>query len=374
MNRINFLLLGLSFLCGCDVQLPNGVFKCSEDAECPSGFSCASDALCWDAGCEELLWDDIRQDIYDTYTSLGDEPPEINCGDFVDACGRSVEGPACAAGESCSNFMCGCAENTCEDVECGSIARVCSSGDSIDCGACLGDYECVGGQCVCPPGSKCESGCSPACAADEICVDGACCTQRFPCQENECSPPAGFSNGCSGVVHCEPCEPSQQCARPAEGQPFRCVSVDACGDIHEPNDSESIATALCTDGACQTKAWSVEVNGASLRGAEDQDHYMLRVPDTNAYSVHVKINGLDSVPELRLKYRCANGSDGKRGCSGSSSNEYCIEDDREELALYRDCDSSGIGTLYLVVGSKSGEFRGSCDAYSLTVWSEEYND
>ncbi len=374
MNRICWLLLALSLLWSCDVQLPNGVFKCNDDAECPSGFSCEPDALCWDAACEELLWEEIRQNISDTYTSLGDEPPEISCGDFVDGCGRSVEGPACPPGETCSNFSCGCAENTCEDVECGPIARLCASGDPIDCGTCLGAKECVEGRCVCPPGEQCETGCSPACGAGEICVDGLCCTQLFPCQQNECSPPAGFSDGCSGVVYCEPCDANQRCVRSAEGQPFQCASVDACGDIHEPNDDESIATALCTDGSCQSKIWSVKVAGASLRGEADEDHYMLRIPDTNAYSVHVKIDGLDSVPELRLKYRCANGSDGKLGCSGSSSNDYCIEDGKNELALYRDCDSSGMGTLYLVVGSKSGEFKGSCDVYSLTVWSEEYDD
>lgn len=108
MNRIACLVLGFSLLLGCELPLPNGVFKCNGDPDCPGGFSCALDELCYDEGCEQQSWEEVRRGIFDTYAILGHEPPTIECGDFTDQCGRTVQGPHCLSGDSCSDFMCGC--------------------------------------------------------------------------------------------------------------------------------------------------------------------------------------------------------------------------------------------------------------------------
>jgi len=39
-------LLFSLFIDGCDVSIPEGVFACSNDEQCPEGFSCSSDRFC----------------------------------------------------------------------------------------------------------------------------------------------------------------------------------------------------------------------------------------------------------------------------------------------------------------------------------------
>ncbi len=153
MRLLFISLLGVCVL-GCNVNIPNGVFGCFENEDCPSGFECWSDSRCYDTpdpGCQPLSCDQI----VDIFSFAG---VTVECGDLPDGCGSTQSCSTCEDGESCgatagSNpFLC-CVPGECEADPCIEAAAQCGSVGGALCGECadvgLAAYQCVDNQCVC---------------------------------------------------------------------------------------------------------------------------------------------------------------------------------------------------------------------------------
>lgn len=411
MNARASLLCLVSLLCGCGFSLPNGVFSCVGPSDCPTGYFCwNSDSRCYDAREPEVVCQpDACEDVVADFAALG---ATVECGAFPDGCDGVVECPPCAAGDTCGangqNFVCGCEPATCQSVgaECGDVPLGCGLAGVVDCGECPGELACGEDfMCACPHGKDCDRGCIDGCAVDEACVEGRCCTLTFPCAENECSPPGGLPNGCGDMVECGGCVSGSCELQPdlhyacvedcsCEAHAFECGThticdskkvcgvCDAtaplceagrcvCADLYEPNDGSSSAAQLPCVGSCDVVAVLYEGQG-TLDRSEDVDFYTIEVPHDRDRALQVEISGLKSTRELLLTYRCPDGSERIQDCSGSSTSvgddKYCIEDGSNVLRLVQSCSGAGESATVIVgIGSKDGEFVGSCDSYWFTI-------
>ena len=349
--------------------------------------------------------------MLDDFSAVG---IQVECGALPDGCDDFIDCDDCPSGEVCGDSnQCGCEEITCNafggGAQCGEIPTHCEPGSSIDCGDCLGRFECVDNVCVCPVGVDCNAGCAEPCRPNEVCVDGVCCEPAFPCATNECSPAQGFPDGCGGVVDCPSCPTGEQCEVDptdsryecvndctCEARGFECGTPTICGDLlfcggcpdptapvcdngtcvcvdgFEPNDDTDVAASVCAGSACDSQSWSIDLE-ASLHNSSDQDYFVLDVAHTESTAIVISVTGLTSTRTLVLSYVCPDGSQGISNCSGSSSSigsmDFCIEDGKDSLTLVRECDNGGSGTgrVYAGVWAKPGEYRGPCDAYKATI-------
>lgn len=417
MKYLVALSLGLLFLGGCNLAIPNGLFGCGQQSDCPTGYSCwSSDSRCYDAeepGCEPKTCDQVIGE----FSSLG---IPIECGSLPDGCEGSLDCGGCPEGAQCGangqNFMCGCEELTCATAgtgaECGTIQTRCGgSSEAIACGQCFGQQVCVDNKCICPPGVNCDAGCGN-CPDGEVCVDGECCAPTFPCSQNDCSPPGGLADGCGGVTQCPPCGNSEQCvlsedltfeclgdctceAQQVEcgsaticGQPslcgtcqdngfedgFRCNSGRCvCDDPFEYNDDFENFVLVCggsTSLSCMQDAWGVELH-ATLHDGNDIDYYALEVLDSDTLLVADVFEGRGEYT-VHMTYICPDGQTGIEDCSGSSDTlegmKFCLADDGL-VGLARYCEKSPVsamGTILLSVRAKG--FAGGCDEYGLRIF------
>lgn len=400
---------------GCDVAIPNGLFGCGQQSDCPSGYHCwASDSRCYDASeptcqprtCEQVIGD---------FASLG---IPIECGSLPNGCDGSIECGGCPEGTQCGangeNFVCGCEELTCatfqEGAECGAIATRCpGSPAEIDCGDCFGQQVCDGNRCVCPAGVNCSAGCGGGCDDGEVCVEGECCAPTFPCSQNECSPPGGLDDGCGGTAQCPPCGDEEECVLSdesifeclgdctCEAQGVECGSATICGqgtlcgtcrdngyddgyrcasgrcicaDTFEPNDTIDEAAIACEDPNCLQEAWGIELN-ATVDGPQDVDYYSLQILDAETLLV-VELLAGEGDYKLFMTYLCPNGEPGMTGCSGSTESfdglKYCTSPDRG-VGITRFCEPDGFGEVgTLLVGIQPKAFPGICSPYDLSVF------
>lgn len=408
----------IALLSGCDVSIPNGLFACGQEADCPSGYFCwSSDSRCYDSK-EPQCEPKSCEQVISQFGSLG---IAIECGSLPDGCDGSIDCGGCPEGSVCGangqNFICGCEENSCsnfeEGAECGFVPMRCG-GDSqpIYCGDCLNELEaCQDNRCVCPAGVNCYQGCPGGCGANEVCVDGECCEPAYPCSDNECSPPGGFPDGCGGVTHCPECMNGEDCVLTGdlefkclgdctcEAQGVECGSAIVCGspalcgtcqnngfepgfhcdngrcvceDQYEYNDSLDDVPLICGEALgvnCMQEAWTVDVQ-ATLHGSKDIDYYALRVLDARTPIMAQAFGGL-SGRILHMTYLCPDGYEGIEDCTGSSDSidgiQFCVGEG-DLVGLQRKCDessSSDVGTV--LVGVQSREFQGDCDGYGLKV-------
>ncbi len=81
MKHLVALSLGLILLGGCNLAIPNGLFGCGQQSDCPSGYFCwSSDSRCYDAqepGCVPESCDQVIAE----FASLG---ISIACGSLPD--------------------------------------------------------------------------------------------------------------------------------------------------------------------------------------------------------------------------------------------------------------------------------------------------
>lgn len=398
MKRI-IVLFGFLLLGGCEIQIPFQLLGCAEDADCPNELSCVGGLCGTVSKCEPESWEELA--------SIVGQGLELECGDLLNRCGGTTEGPDCPAGETCGeNYLCVCEEVTCANyveggAQCGSIPSRCVPGTFIDCGSCAGSSElCEDYQCVCPDGVQCDAACPGGCAPTESCVDGVCCVQEFPCQSNECSPPAGFSNGCGKPVDCGECNPerAQSCVQQEPSGPYTCVGcceqkgfecgfcdglpcgqcalgeqcedgrcVAICRDEHEPNDSAGAATLLCKD-ECESKEWKVTFSGV-LDGAFDQDHFVFLTPHTGSTFIAMSLTGSIKGREMALGYVCPDGTDGVEQCGGSIDGPVCRENAADTMWITRSCKSEGTGSVFAMFRSAPGAANPPvCEPYTLQVW------
>ncbi len=414
MKHLVVLSLGLILLCGCNLAIPNGLFGCGQQSDCPSGYFCwNSDSRCYDAqepGCEPKTCEQVIAE----FASLG---IPIECGSLPDGCEGSIECGDCPEGTECGanaqNFLCGCEELTCATVgggaECGTIQTRCGgTSPAIYCGECFGQQVCENNKCVCPAGVNCDQGCG-TCPEGQVCVDGACCAPTFPCSRNECSPPGGLDDGCGGKAQCPTCGDGEQCvlaedltyvclgdctceAQDVEcgsaiicNQPtlcgtcqdngfedgFRCSGGNCiCDDVYEYNDNLENMSIVCGGLTCFQDAWGIEVP-ATLHHKDDIDYYALQVRDANTALVAEIFEGAGRYT-LHLAYICPNGDSGVVDCSESTEQlegiDFC-KTDNNFVALTRDCDSEGVAaTGTVLVGVRSKDVAGVCDAYGLRVF------
>ena len=154
MRLLFITLLGVC-VAGCTVDIPNGVFGCLDDSECPSGFMCWSDFRCYDTpdpGCQPQSC----EQIIDIFEFVG---VTVECGDLPDGCGSTRPCDTCESGETCggtagsNEFLC-CAPGECEVDPCIEAGAQCDSiSGGFYCGTCSDNgfvgYQCIANQCVC---------------------------------------------------------------------------------------------------------------------------------------------------------------------------------------------------------------------------------
>ena len=111
MTRFLYLALGVTLLGGCSFSIPNGVFSCVAESDCPTGHYCwNSDGRCYDTKEPEVVCEPASCD--EVIAEFGSVGVQVECGVLPDGCDGVVECPPCGDGDVCGangqNFMCGC--------------------------------------------------------------------------------------------------------------------------------------------------------------------------------------------------------------------------------------------------------------------------
>jgi hypothetical protein len=214
-----------------------------------------------------------------------------SCGDLADcsAEGNEYDVVACDGTLVCTNNQCnvdcfeGCSSNDdCEDNQycngdgvcaadgsCGALDDCWMDGNSYDADDCVGNIDCVEGQCtmICGTGCSSNDDCdateycndSSVCAADGSCIGVADCSAdgneyavigcvgTLVCTNNQCG--IDCTVGCSSNDDCavtEYCDGSGACA--ADGSCMEVADCSTDGNEYElPNCEGSL---ICTGGLC----------------------------------------------------------------------------------------------------------------------------
>ena len=217
---------------GCNVALPNGVFSCTADADCPTGFFCHSSSFCYDT--------------QETCTATRECGAIYQCGQIDNGCGELIDCPPCDGGLVCGAgshaHSCGCEPTTCDalSAECGTPPSGCG-GTLLDCG---GNDRCktMGENYDCNAELRCE--CVPV-DREEVCVDKCGVLEDGcggtidcgGCTDGQTCGGGGVENVC-GMGECEPaiqCDAAFECGRQSDGcdgqlECGRCESNERCDD------------------------------------------------------------------------------------------------------------------------------------------------
>ncbi len=237
------------------------------------------------------------------------ESVAANCGKIPDGCGTRSCG-TCAAGETCGGAgtanVCGvgiCIPKSCALVHknCGMVSDGC--GDTLDCGECGAGLHCGGG-------------------GSNVCGAAVCEPKTCPQLGKDCGI---VSDGCAGTLSCGACQGGKQCGAGTTANvcaapcPLGCPSGYMCGgggvcrggtpaaltlDVKTEavggnvtlNGVAPNTTALCTNGAANTKAqvfFTETTQGYSfvfniLCGSGTNDYTFAGVVFPGTYSVAVK--------------------------------------------------------------------------------------
>ncbi len=197
--RVALLLLAVA-LAGCRAAIPDGIFACTGDGDCPPGQTCQGgfcsaggaglDASRPDAaGVDAAGVDAAGTDGGGVDAALPDAGPTDGC--IPRACAALECGPGIANGcgglldcGACTDaaHTCGgggpslCGEGPCDPLECADLGASCGSpadgcGAMLDCGTCPADQACRGGACVpCPAPIPVRT-----CTLDADCLAGSLC-------------------------------------------------------------------------------------------------------------------------------------------------------------------------------------------------------
>jgi hypothetical protein len=221
--------------CAFSPKIEDGVIACSPERNCPPGFGCGGDQLCYrsqavrrsptsdagacvrrhcfrgwcgavDDGCGGQL--DCGpcnppSDSDGDGGSVASRPPDlagcqpshaciagVSCGLIDDGCGQLVSCGDCSVPRTCSSTSpnsCVCRPKTCADLNANCGMHPTGCGGMMKCGTCSGGDTCGGGGPYrCGPGS---------CSAI-VCPPGAC---------------GPIPDGCRGILHCGPCPDGAVC-------------------------------------------------------------------------------------------------------------------------------------------------------------------
>ena len=252
-----FAIVAICALAGCKTSVPNAVFSCAEDIDCPAGFFChQSQFLCFDT-----------PEVCVPTRSCDDEVYE--CGVIDNGCGESLDCGACLDPDVCgaegSPFACGCESFSCTDydAECGIPPTGCDpesmvvlncAGSGSGGGGCPADFTCNANfKCECI-GSSCNS-CMQACSGQDLCIGGMCVCQPQNCMMRgyECSSYAGnqANDGCGTVseneLNCGSCSGEETCGVWGNN-PFTCggcTCKDRGYECGKPEICGSVVNAQC---------------------------------------------------------------------------------------------------------------------------------
>ena len=264
---------------GCAVQVPEARFTCATSADCPSGFVCRADSLCYrtpdvDGGVKTPTCTPILPCAAAQSDKQCCEANGLACGVYAIGCGRTIDCDTalggCSGADTCGGGgvpnQCGCKTRTASQAcrlqsappedddandgraDCGYVGDFC--GGVYDCGTCAVG-ECVDNHCectraVCAPGQCGElpDGCGGTlhcggCSADEVCGGGG----PNRCGEGQCMPTFSADDcdaqrrcdkvpdGCGGVVDCGPCRGAHDTCvtSPGSGGVCQACVPRACG-------------------------------------------------------------------------------------------------------------------------------------------------
>ena len=401
MNARFILVLAILSMAGCKAGLPNAVFSCSSDAECPAGFFChLSQGFCFDTPEPEC----------EPFRECG---AVFQCGQFDDGCGSTVTCAECMDGDVCgeggSPFSCGCEPATCAEAgaTCGTIPSGCGENQLTDCSGGMPNDGCPEGW-SCNASKQCECVtdcvCTPPCEGGQICVGGECVCEADTCAglEYTCGE---HDDGCGGTLDCGTCVGGETCgtwsnqpftcggcscedqgfecgqhdlcgetvpcgiceneAEPLCSESFRCVCVDEYDEVKRNDDGQS-ATTLPT----QQSSFALLETRLTLDTDDDDDWYAIPFeakPDNRVSAVLTSTN--EKVFEgLRVSvfldcpgssFRCVAGNevddDGFDGCRSQNT---------PVAALTHDCDSS---EARILVNVDTRDWAGPCDVYTMRV-------
>ena len=256
------LLITAFLFAGCKAGIPNAVFNCVEDVDCPPNFFCHTDkGLCFDTVC---------------VPARACSDPEIDCGQLDDGCGNildcDTELGGCTLPEVCGGdgnpFSCDCPQETCEGqgAMCGLASNGC--GLFMNCGQCGGSTVCEDGSCVCTLDSMSE-----ACAGKECGNVSDGCGGEYSCgtcDDLETCGGDGTPNECGTGM----CTPATECSEGAEcgTQSDGCDDRIDCGDCPGGNQWKckfKSNQCQCTPFTCAGQGWECGNPGDGCGGTLD---------------------------------------------------------------------------------------------------------
>ena len=152
--RVVVVVAVLSLVCGCSLVLKDGVFECAVDDDCPAGFMCRSDGLCYRVG----EGDDAGMDA-----RTGDASRDGEAGG-ADADAAPDSAVSCTMDSECDDSI-GCTTDRCADGSCEHTPD-----DEVCPGAMCRRGVCdlaMGCQLMNDPGVSCDDG--ELCNGEETC-------------------------------------------------------------------------------------------------------------------------------------------------------------------------------------------------------------
>jgi len=280
---------------GCiNVEPLDGVYHCSLDGECPSGYFCDQPSqTCWKRGHEpnavppDMAGDDMTAtDSPECHDGVqnGSET-DVDCGG---TCAPCSTGQGCALPEDCTSMLCStvtgkCVGTRCEDglkdgvetdVDCGGgVCQSCADGKGCkqgsDCnsnicnassGICAGtlcmdglkdgtetDVDCGGASCPHCLGGK-------SCDGDGDCLSGVCSPASHTCAASKCEngvkDPGETDVDCGGTM-CPGCGLTKACQSGADCASHFCNAV-----------SLGCVASQCLDGAKNGTETDVDCGGS----------------------------------------------------------------------------------------------------------------
>ncbi|MEM9192288.1 MAG: hypothetical protein AAGF12_24150 [Myxococcota bacterium] len=409
---------------GCQADIPDNVYVCALQSDCPPGLVCdLSTGLCarGATGCRPVTC----------------EFGGWNCGSRDDGCGGVLECGRCEAPDVCGAVfpnLCSCVPETCEELgaECGPQDDGCG-GMIPFCGACDAPAECDGARCACTPRvcqpNECgmpSDGCgaildcggcaapTPNCGLDEmlgyaVCSTEACIPKTVDeiCIGGACG---RIGDGCGGTVNCRGCPVAQTCGgggvenmcgctpRTCDAVGAECGSIDqrcglgtvvcpnTCGDQQACNNSNR---CVCADDKNEPNDAIGDATGVTLAGLAsvagrissrtDVDRYVLPLSTSTelANGVGIRLANIPAGNAYFLNaYLLCGGPAASLDCSGApfppggipGADAACTTGavtGTGALTIEASCPGPSLSSR-LVLEVLAGTWTDACENYSLT--------